>query len=160
MIQPKTTLVVATTVREWLHDFLAHTGGVATSDDVMKAGQKAGYSPDQLKRAKKPKDGYPKVHSHKTGMGSGWVWSLAADTEGSTKSAKRAEVENPRSSPEHTEGSTTGATLGNVLPSLPSDAGPVAQRPPYPCDECGEPVFSPVGGRLHTACEKKRKAAS
>ncbi|WAL64461.1 phage/plasmid primase, P4 family [Amycolatopsis cynarae] len=37
---------------------------------------------------------------------------------------------------------------------------PIAQRPPYPCEECGGVVFSPVGGRLHTACEKKRKAAS
>lgn len=65
-------------VRGWLHTFLSSpsNGGAASPEDVMKAGRAAGYSPDQLKRAKRPKGGYPRVYSRKAGMSGGWVWSL------------------------------------------------------------------------------------
>ncbi|MGH3623702.1 MAG: AAA family ATPase [Sciscionella sp.] len=87
-------------IRGWLHAYLASNGGAAGPEDVMKAGRAAGYSPDQLKRAKKPKGTYPKVYSRKPGMAAGWVWSLEEDTdsEGSAKSAKGVAHTDPHSS--------------------------------------------------------------
>lgn len=123
-------------VRGWLHAYLAQEGGAASPEDIMAAGRKAGYSPDQLKRAKKPKGGYPKVHSRKAGMDGGWVWSLEKDDttlgdegrapaletpEGSTKGAKGAGHNAPR--PSHSSVLPSGDTA-TAHPSEGPPSGP------------------------------------
>ncbi|MFT4188709.1 MAG: AAA family ATPase [Aeromicrobium sp.] len=72
----------------WVVDYLVECGGEAPSKDVYRAGQAAGgWSKDQLKRAKGRL-----VESRKSGMGSGWVWTLVdrETSEGSTKGVKGA----------------------------------------------------------------------
>ncbi|GAB3494030.1 AAA family ATPase [Amycolatopsis cihanbeyliensis] len=121
-------------IRGWLHSYLARQGGAVEPEEVIKAGRAAGYSPDQLKRAKKPKGTYPKVHSRKAGMDDGWVWSLEPSTEdeGSTKEVK---------------GATPGAPLPSHSSALPSSSTDQSHPSPaapqltlvtgeQPCDRC------------------------
>lgn len=146
-------------VRGWLHSFLARHGGSAPPEDVNKAGKAAGYTPDQLRRAKKPKGRYPEVYSRKTGMVGGWVWSLEEDEDGTTH-------------PEDGEGGTRGerATFATFVPSsgdrpLPSDARPYSrgehQRTTNgqshgamdrPCDRC-EDTPTRVNGHGRRLCQ-------
>lgn len=120
-------------VRGWLRAYLARQGGSATPEDVTTAGRKAGYSSDQLKRAKKPKGEHPEVYSRKTGMEGGWVWSLEegatidADPEGSTKSAKEAVQTTPRPSPPSDSEGDTDTTAQLAFPS---------DNDPDRCDRC------------------------
>lgn len=86
----------------WLQSYLADNGGEAEAIDVLKAGEKVGFSKDALKRAKRR----ARVESRKAAMDAGWMWVL--NLEERTKSAKSA-----------------GATP--LPPSLPSGA-PFAQR--------------------------------
>jgi hypothetical protein len=132
-------------IRGWLHAYLARNGGAAAPEDIVKAGGKAGYSPDQLKRAKKPKGTYPKVYSRKAGMDDGWVWSL----EEGTDMEERAEGS---TFPEGSTKGAKGAGSGNLLPSHPSvlpSGGPFPSEPcDEPCDGCGTaPTRVDRGGR-------------
>jgi hypothetical protein len=57
----------------WLTAFITgQDGAEATAEDVFRAGAAAGFSRDQLKRAK-PK---ARVVSRKSDFGGGWVWAL------------------------------------------------------------------------------------
>jgi hypothetical protein len=56
----------------WLTGYLTDQGGEAEAADVLKAGEKVGFSRDVLKRAKTK----ARVTSTKPGMGTGWVWAL------------------------------------------------------------------------------------
>lgn len=114
----------AADVRGWLHAFLGRkdNGGCAEASEVMKAGKAAGYSADQLKRAKKARGGYPKIHSRKTGQG-GWVWSLEPHDgppergeEPRQSSQTVSESRFREGGTEGSEGSTEGSTL--QLPDL------------------------------------------
>ena len=108
----------------WLADYLVSNDGEARPDDVTKAGRAAGWSVDQVKRAKKPAG----VRSVKSGMTGGWVWQLSP--EGSTKGAKRAR--------EH-------ETSRDLLPSLSS-------LPSAPtCRVCGG-LMDPAAGSSHVMC--------
>lgn len=84
----------------WLRSYLADSGGEAEAVDVIKAGDKVGFSKDSLKRAKRKAGAV----SRKEGMDAGWMWVL--DLEGSAKGAKGVE---PRA-------------LHPSLPSAPFDA--------------------------------------
>lgn len=69
----------------WLRSYLTDNGGEAEAADVLKAGDKNGFSKDSLKNAKK-KAG---VVSRKEAFDAGWMWVLQLP-EGSTKGAKGA----------------------------------------------------------------------
>jgi hypothetical protein len=60
----------------WLVAHLAAHGGHVQAVDVLCAGQKAGFSPRTLHRAKKRAG----VTSRKDGMQAGWTWILNLDT--------------------------------------------------------------------------------
>jgi len=68
-------------VDAWLLDLLDQYGGSVNAKDGQKLTRDAGYSIDQVKRAKKRLG----VRSIKSGMGSGWDWVLPVEesTEGS-----------------------------------------------------------------------------
>lgn len=82
----------------WLRRYLVDEGEAAAAD-VYKAGQRAGYSKDALKRAKRRAG----VESVKTGMDSGWVWRLvidirepvAAEGEGSAEGGEECRAPSP-----------------------------------------------------------------
>lgn len=67
----------------WLKSYLTDNGGEAEAVDVIKAGDKNGFSKDSLKRAKRK----AKVVSRKNAMDAGWMWVIDL-AEGSTKGAK------------------------------------------------------------------------
>jgi hypothetical protein len=59
----------------WLAAYLADNGGHAQAVDVLRAGQKVGFSKHTLNRAKKR----ARVASHKDGIHTGWTWMLNPD---------------------------------------------------------------------------------
>lgn len=84
-------------VERWLRDFMTgRDGGEAPAAEVLRAGEKDGYSKDAVKRAKK-KVG---VYSDKASFGSGWVWKYDpnADTQGnqSRPSGPQGSTEAPK----------------------------------------------------------------
>lgn len=107
----------------WLKSYLADNGDEADVIEILKAGDKVGFSKDSLKRAKK-KAG---VVSRKEDMDSAWMWVLAA-----AKGAKGAKGGAPRdslpsalpSSDDQSAGTPKGARRARSprepLPSLPS----------------------------------------
>lgn len=107
----------------WLADYLAGAGGEATANDAMREGGKAGFSRDQVKRAKTRAG----VVSSKSGLASGWVWRLDPDAEGSTKGAKGAHSEGP-------------------LPSVPS------VLPSTLCTVCNQPLHPAIAAEGATTC--------
>src|SRR5699024_5920533 len=57
--------------------------------DALKAGAAAGFSADEMKKARsRSRD--PKIRSRKSTFGSGWVW--AVDDEGASEGARSQEV--------------------------------------------------------------------
>ncbi|WP_211212739.1 ATP-binding protein [Nonomuraea coxensis] len=71
---------------EWLKNYIgAKANKEAAATDVMRDGTAAGFSRDQLKRAKAK----AKIESRKAAFGEGWVWALS-DPEESAKGAKGA----------------------------------------------------------------------
>lgn len=70
----------------WLCSYLTDNGGEAEAVDVIKAGDKVGFSKDSLKRAKKR----ARVVSRKESMDAGWMWVIDL-SEGSKKGAKGAD---------------------------------------------------------------------
>jgi len=56
----------------WLTGYLADNGGQAHAVDVLRAGQRVGFSKHTLNRAKKR----ARVTSHKNGIHTGWTWTL------------------------------------------------------------------------------------
>ncbi|MGS2618329.1 hypothetical protein ACVCAH_27945 [Micromonospora sp. LZ34] len=95
-------------------------GGEAEANDVYKAGDKAGFSKDTLKRAKRR----ARVKSEKDHFDAGWMWRLADDEE-STKGAKSAQSE------------TLLPSLPSVLPSESAGWGP--------CAGCDRQIMRAVG---------------
>lgn len=95
----------------WLASYLADNGGEAEAVDVLKAGDRVGFSKDTLKRAKR-KAG---VVSRKEGLDAGWMWVL--DLSKGAKGAKGAREQAPQenapfvlpSGSDLDEGSTKGA---------------------------------------------------
>jgi RecA-family ATPase len=73
----------------WLRSYLTDNGGEAEATDVLKAGEKVGFSKDSLKRAK-IKKGLPSVISRKEAMDAGWMWVIDL-AEGSAKGVKGAD---------------------------------------------------------------------
>jgi hypothetical protein len=57
----------------WLTTYLADNGGEAEAADVLRAGERIGFSKDVLKRAKAK----AKVRSRKNGMDAGWMWAIS-----------------------------------------------------------------------------------
>ncbi|MEU8371437.1 AAA family ATPase [Micromonospora tulbaghiae] len=101
----------------WLRAHLLDNGGEAEALAVYKAGEKAGFTRDTLKRAKKRAG----VKAEKGGFDAGWMWRFDDEegTEGSTKGAK-------------------SAPPGTLLPSLPSV---LPSDDPTRCSRCGGPVW-------------------
>ncbi|MEV4820250.1 AAA family ATPase [Micromonospora sp. NPDC049274] len=101
----------------WLRGYLLDNGGEADALTVYKAGEKAGFTRDTLKRAKKRAG----VKAEKGGFDAGWMWRFDDEerTEGSTKGAKSAQS-------------------STLLPSLPSV---LPSGDPTRCDRCGGPVW-------------------
>jgi len=80
-------------VDTWLLDLLNQHHGKATANTVNTAADAAGFSTDQIKRAKKR----CRIESVKAGMDGGWVW--VAPTEEGMKGAKGAPLTDPPPSP-------------------------------------------------------------
>jgi AAA domain len=109
-------------VDAWLLDLLDGGNGAVPAQDVKKKAHAAGYSLDQVKRAKKRLG----IESVKAGMGGGWEW--VAPLEGGTKGAKGAA---PRVPP---------PSLPSALPSAdaraaPADTWRVSGLPAWPAAE-------------------------
>lgn len=107
----------------WLADYLTEQGGEASATDVFREAARAGWSRDQIKRAKTAAG----ASSVKSGLRGGWVWRLGPDDEGSTKGAK-------------------GAGSHGVLPSAPS------ALPSQTCTVCGQPLAAAVISDGFTTC--------
>lgn len=114
---------------EWLKAYLLDNGGEAEAADVFKAGDRAGFSKDALKRAKKRAG----VRSEKAAFDAGWMWRLEDD-----------------SGPEGDEGSTKGAKSAGFETLLPSRSSVLPS-----CRVCGEPI-DPAAGDIHPSCEGER----
>jgi AAA domain len=102
----------------WLRSFLADNGGQAEAIDVLKAGDKVGFSKDTLKRVKTRAG----VTSRKDGMDAGWMWVLDPNNH-HPPSPQRADP----GSADPAEGSTKGAkgaASATPHPSLPSRSLP------------------------------------
>ncbi|MFI7429806.1 AAA family ATPase [Micromonospora sp. NPDC049836] len=119
----------------WLRAYLLDNDGEAEALAVYKAGEKAGFTRDTLKRAKKRAG----VKAEKGGFDAGWMWRFTDEesSEGSTKGAKSAPPE------------TMLPSLPSVLPSEPGTPHRWwigANRPEHPdCLACramrpGEPA--------------------
>lgn len=67
----------------WLRGYLTDCGGEATAKDVLKAARGEGIAEHTLKRSKHRAG----VRSVKSGMNSGWVWTIES-AEGDTKGTK------------------------------------------------------------------------
>lgn len=80
-------------VKKWLFAHLADGGGTAAARDVYRAASKAGYSKDQVKRAKKSLG----IKAEKVGMDGGWNWTdpEKSNTEGSTEGSEESGSQNP-----------------------------------------------------------------
>lgn len=128
---------------EWLRSFLAE--GELPVLDVLKAGDKVGFSKDVLKRAKKKAKA--KSRKSKSMEGGPWVWYLVTDSDGQSGDE---EVEGS-ADPEGSRKGAKGAAHENVLPSLPSRSlrqadrnGDYKESPdsrsgdPGPACHCGE----------------------
>lgn len=137
----------------WLKSFLEDNGGEAETVDVLKAGDKVGFSKDSLKRAKKRAG----VVSRKEGMDSAWMWVI--DLAKGAKSAKGAKGAGSREAhpsalpsasdlDEESMKGAKGVEPQNVLPSLPSlpsDAAPRSvciDTEPGNCPDCTWPYGS------------------
>ena len=107
----------------WLRAYLTEHGGDAEAADVFKAGERAGFSKDTLKRAKKRAG----VRSEKAAFDAGWMWRI--DIEGSTKGAKSAESE------------TLLPSRSSVLPSCRVCGNPL------------DPVLTEAGASTHPTCD-------
>jgi KaiC/GvpD/RAD55 family RecA-like ATPase len=138
---------------KWLASYLADNGGEAETIDVLKAGEKVGFSKDALKRAKS-KAG---VVSRKESMDAGWMWVLDLDPKGAkgAKSAKGGSPREPLPSPlpsghhhqDHpSEGSEPRTPSRSPHPSLPSL--PSLPSDGDDCPECHFPADSADHDRL------------
>lgn len=108
-------------VVDYLHN---RDGYEAKAGDVIKAGQGAGFSRDEMKNARK-RCKNPRILSLKSSFGAGWVWQI--DSEGVTKTTEGVEgVEGVTTqgqvtpSTRSTEGVTKVSCTQEVTPSTPS----------------------------------------
>jgi hypothetical protein len=107
----------------WLRSCLADNGGQAEAVDVLKAGDKVGFSKDTLKRVKTRAG----VISRKDGMDAGWMWVLDP-TNHHPPSPQRAEPGNADLAEESTKGAK-GAASATPHPSRPSRSLPGTEHP-------------------------------
>jgi RecA-family ATPase len=131
----------------WLIDYLTDKGGEDAAGEVLKAGDKAGFSKRTLQRAR-TKAG---VKSQKSGFGKEWVWALSVtgSPEGDTKAPK---VPAP-----------TGLApmAPSVSPMQPPSLSVVSGL--TLCTECAEPldpVHTASGETVHPTCDPDIREAS
>lgn len=149
----------------WLVDFLSDPkrAGESEVNEILKAGERDGFSKDVLKRAKK-KAG---VASRKAGgTGVGWVWAFIAtargpqsgDTDGDDDLAKEAKGAKGARTRERTP---LAPFAENVLPSPFGDDEPSrnvngsAGPNSGPCASCGQPTER-YGANGHSHCSNCR----
>ncbi|MFE9766833.1 AAA family ATPase [Streptomyces sp. NPDC005808] len=127
----------------WLIDYLTDNGSEASAGDVLKAGEKDGFSKRTLQRARS-KAG---VTSQKSAFNKGWVWVLSVTDipEGDTKVPKAP-------------GPTVLApSAPSMSPSLTRSLNVVTDS--VLCEVCQtplDPVHSASGEMAHPNCERPR----
>ncbi|MFJ9245581.1 AAA family ATPase [Streptomyces sp. NPDC101776] len=145
---------------QWLVTFLSDpkNGGECAATELLKAGDRDGFSKDVLKRAKKRAG----VASQKAGgTGVGWVWALKRpDTESDEDSSK--EAKGAKGAPFH-DRAPFPPFEGNALPSPPQperqslNATTSQGIETGPCTGCRTPTRR-YGAGGHPLCENCRNA--
>lgn len=134
----------------WLIDHLTDKGGEDAAGEVLKAGEKAGFSKRTLQRAR-TKAG---VKSQKSGFDKQWVWALTV-----TGNAEGAKGDTEGDEGANTSGPGTFVTF--VAPSPPRSLSVVSDL--ALCSECGEPLdplHSDAGETVHPTCDPDIREAS
>lgn len=122
-------------VKRFVHTYLTDHGGEVLAKDVIKAGRQAGFSEDELIKARQ-RHRKPKIRSRKASFGGGWVWAIDVGGDGDS-----AEDGTKMSAP----------PCSSSVPSSPSSESDLSSSYPL-CAHCGKPM---TGGQtlVHEGCK-------